>query len=165
MALIRLNNQSISSVTALPSGIDTGKVLQVVTTTVTTTTSATSDSYVDVSGFTISITPSSSSSKVLVSWNILNGTDNGSSQQSVPMLKIVRGSTDIYEHAQQGMYANWQTSTDTITYLDSPATTSSITYKLQYKKIGGSGVIKFNSIYAQASGIGASTLALYEIAK
>jgi len=30
MALVRLNNQSISSVTALPSGIDTGKVLQVV---------------------------------------------------------------------------------------------------------------------------------------
>jgi hypothetical protein len=27
MALIRLNNQSISSVTALPSGIDTGKVV------------------------------------------------------------------------------------------------------------------------------------------
>ena len=43
MALIRLNNQSISSVTALPSGIPTGKIGQVVTATVGSTVSTPSD--------------------------------------------------------------------------------------------------------------------------
>lgn len=163
MALIRLNNQSISSVTALPSGIDTGKVLQILTSTVTNVTSSSSTTYVDVTGFTMNITPSSSSSKVLVSWNILNGADNYDVSQGIPMLKIVRNSTDIFEYAVQGLFGDFNTCTDTITYLDTPATTSSITYKLQFKRLGGNGVIKFNSIYGQASGTGASTLALYEI--
>ena len=41
MALIKLNNQSIYAVSALPSGIDTGKIGQVVTTTFTGTESTT----------------------------------------------------------------------------------------------------------------------------
>jgi hypothetical protein len=36
MALIKLNNNSISAVSALPSGIDTGKVGQVVQSVLTT---------------------------------------------------------------------------------------------------------------------------------
>jgi len=55
------------------------------------------------------------------------------------------------------------TSTDTITYLDSPSTTSQITYKLQFKKVGSGQTIKFNSIYGQSDGVGASTLTLMEV--
>ena len=140
-----------------------GKIGQVVTSTVTTTTSSTSTSYVDVSGFTINITPTNTSSKILLSWNILNGTDNHSTHEGVAKLKILRDSTDIFEHAVQSNYGNWMTSTDTITYLDSPSTTSQITYKLQFKKVGSGQTIKFNSIYGQSDGVGASTLTLMEV--
>ena len=140
-----------------------GKVGQVLTSTVTTTTSSTSTSYVDVSGFTMNITPTNTSSKILISWNILNGADNHSTHQGVAQLKILRDSTDIFEHAIQSNYGNWMTSTDTINHLDSPSTTSQITYKLQFKRIGGGQSIKFNSIYGQSEGVGASTLTLMEI--
>lgn len=65
MALIRLNNQSISSVTALPSGVG-GKVLQVLSTTKTDTFSTTSQTPVDITGLSLNITPSSTSSKILI---------------------------------------------------------------------------------------------------
>ena len=140
-----------------------GKIGQVVNTIVTTTTSSSSDSYVDVSGFTMDITPTSSSSKIFLSWNILNGVDNHSNHAGVGMLKILRGSTNIFEHAIQSNYGNWMSSTGTISLLDSPSTTSQITYKLQFKRIGGGQTIKFNSIYGQSDGDGASTLTLMEV--
>ena len=65
MALIKLNNQSISSVTALPAGVG-GKVLQVVTATIQTQQESTSASFVDITGLSVSITPSSTSSKIFV---------------------------------------------------------------------------------------------------
>lgn len=62
MALVRLNNQSISSVTALPSGVG-GKVLQVVTGTYADLTS-TSTTFTEFTS--LSITKISASNKVLV---------------------------------------------------------------------------------------------------
>ena len=140
-----------------------GKLGQVLTSTVTTTTSSTSTSYVDVSGFTMNITPTSTSSKILLSWNILNGADNANTHQGVAQLKILRDSTNIFEHAVQSNYGNWMTTTDAINHLDSPSTTSQLTYKLQFKKIGSGQSLKFNSIYGQSEGVGASTLMLMEI--
>ena len=64
MALIRLNNQSISSVTALPSGVSVGKILQVVSARQTLTEQWTSDNV--VVGPTATITPSSTSNKILI---------------------------------------------------------------------------------------------------
>jgi len=65
MAIIKLNNQSMSAVSALPAGITTGKVLQVVENTTTTGVSASVDAYSDT-GLSASITPSSTSNKILV---------------------------------------------------------------------------------------------------
>tara|TARA_R100000700_G_C3127269_1_gene113886 strand:+ start:336 stop:848 length:513 start_codon:yes stop_codon:yes gene_type:complete len=152
------------SATASGLGIGgTGKIGQVITSTVTTSTSSTSTSYVDVSGFSMNITPTSSSSKIYLSWNILNGADNHSTHQGVAQLKILRDSTNIFEHAVQSNYGNWMSSTDTINHLDSPSTTSQITYKLQFKRTGGGQAINFNHIYAQSEGVGASTLTLMEV--
>ena len=39
--------------------------------------------------------------------NILNGTDNHSTHEGVAKLKILRDSTDIFEHAIQSNYGNW----------------------------------------------------------
>jgi hypothetical protein len=69
MALIRLNNQSISSVTALPSGIDTGKVLQLTQGTLGTAVASTSTS-ASATGLITSITPSSTNSKIYLMVNL-----------------------------------------------------------------------------------------------
>ena len=89
--------------------------------------------------------------------------ENANTHQGVGQLKILRDTTNIFEHAIQSNYGNFITSTDTISYLDSPSTSSQITFKLQFKKIGSGQTIKFNSIYGQSDGIGASTLTLMEI--
>jgi len=67
MALIKLNNNSISAVSALPSGIaSTGKIGQVVSSHVSASSmfNTNSTSYVDVTSATVSITPSATSSKI-----------------------------------------------------------------------------------------------------
>jgi hypothetical protein len=63
MAIITLNNNSLSSVTSLPAAIATGKVLQVVTSTNSTNINTTGGSFV-TTNHSLSITPSSSSNKV-----------------------------------------------------------------------------------------------------
>ena len=77
MAIIKLNNQSISSVSALPAGITTGKVLQVVSTTKTDTysesLSARAEGSSNVTGLEATITPTSTSSKLLIFSSINTG--------------------------------------------------------------------------------------------
>lgn len=117
-----------------------GKIGQVVTVYTTSATGTTSTSYVDVSGVTASITPSSSSSKILV---MINASLSSSSNNKYngTYAQIVRGSTAIYTPAQWKM--DFATSTAptivsgvlpyTMIYTDSPATTSSTTYKMQIR--------------------------------
>jgi hypothetical protein len=66
MALTKINNNTLSAITTLPAAIATGKVLQVVQTTKTDTFTTTSTSFTDVTGLSVSITPSSASSKILI---------------------------------------------------------------------------------------------------
>jgi hypothetical protein len=65
MALTKINNNTLSAITGLPAGVG-GKVLQVVTQTHNTQFNTTSTSYVAVTGMEANITPSSTSSKILV---------------------------------------------------------------------------------------------------
>ena len=112
-------------------------VLQVVQGTISGQGSTTSTSYTDT-GLTVSITPTSSSSKVLVLVN-LNGclTLNGSTAMLVDLL---RGSTSVCKFGEAGL--NGGTNRNdfgdfAVSFLDSPATTSSTTYKVQAKSSGG----------------------------
>ena len=66
MSIIKPNNNTISAITALPAAISTGKVLQVVSVTKTDTQVTSTAVFVDVSGLSLSITPSSSSNKVFL---------------------------------------------------------------------------------------------------
>jgi hypothetical protein len=68
MALIRLNNQSISSVTALPGGIPTGKVGQITQGSLGSRVTSTSTS-ASATGLITSITPSSTNSKIYLMVN------------------------------------------------------------------------------------------------
>jgi hypothetical protein len=116
-----------------------GTVLQVVESRISSVFSTASTSFVDVTNFTASITPSSSSSKILVHANI-----NGGNEDQATYMKILRGSTDVFIGSGSGQVecaaagarvgggeavANTQ-----IVFLDTPSTTSSVTYKLQVRQ-------------------------------
>jgi hypothetical protein len=136
MALITLGANAI---TALPSGVG-GKVLQVVTTSKTDVfTSTTGGTPTDVTGFSASITPSSASNKVLV---LVNFTHSTSGTNATGSALLLRGSTPISKgttagsraqgFAWSGQYGGtWNGINVSVSYLDSPATTSSTTYKIQ----------------------------------
>lgn len=110
-----------------------GSVIQVVQTQITAQTIFSSSSYVDATSFSASITPSSTSSKILVVMNVHTYLDNFSTGNIHINGKIVRNSTDVYETLIVSGYAINITSFFPLIYLDSPATTSSTTYKLQVK--------------------------------
>ena len=115
-----------------------GKVLQVVQGS-TTTTVEHSTTYADTT-LTASITPSSTSSKILVMINqhfYLLGNGGGS-------VKLFRDSTAIYTPAQAyAFYINlsdaYLRNYHSYNYLDSPSSTSALTYKTQARELSGSG--------------------------
>ena len=139
--LTTLNASNLSSGTVpaarLPGGL--GKVLQVVSTNNGTVFSTSSSSYVDVSGQSVTITPSATSSKVLVT---LDYTTDTFGDNTVYSVQLVRGSTAIGNAANGNqmihMNAN-EYDTGGFTFLDSPSTTSATTYKLQVKTGSHSG--------------------------
>lgn len=113
-----------------------GQVVQATTSTSTTTTSTT---YVDATNMTATITPTLNTSKVLVTMNFDVNFDGAPSGVETTYYQIVRGSTAVYEPGYQIAYSaaisslSWSNRI-TLVYLDSPATTSATTYKLQFKK-------------------------------
>ena len=151
---------SASSVAA--SQLPVGSVLQVVQGTLNTEISRSSSAFADT-GLTASITPSSTSNKILVI-SQLNacGKQSGNTWLGI---KLMRGSTDIQIIDSLAGYtnnttANWIGSISS-TYLDSPSTTSSTTYKLQYSSQGNVASIFING---NSSGlVPVSTITLLEI--
>jgi hypothetical protein len=128
---------------ATPAG-GGGKVLQVVQATYSTTVTSTSNSYVD-SGLSLSITPSATTSKVLVMVAQPIGLMVASSGNEMVMgVNICRGATQVLEQgidvrasAYSSELASYQVWSPI--YLDSPATTSSTTYKCQLKNTAAVG--------------------------
>ena len=103
--------------------------MQVVQAIDTTQLSTTSSSLVDV-GLSASITPSSSSNKILIIVDAQgqNPADVGWGNA------IVRNSTVVFQTNTYSNYSSQETQTNrraSYCYLDSPSTTSSTTYKLQ----------------------------------
>ena len=136
------------AVTAAKASFSTGKVGQVVQTVKTDVFSTTSSSLVDVTGLTASITPSATSSKVLVTLNLnIGSTDNTA-------VALFRGSTQIALGDASGSksrsfassaYINTTTQMPSNTnFLDSPNSSSAVTYKVQGGAVGG-GTMSFGS--------------------
>jgi len=114
---------------AAPAG--GGKVLQVVSGTYSTQTVIASTSYTDT-GLSLSITPTLATSKVLVLITQNSGASRGVDDIGW-YTKLLRGATDLQEldnNLGNGDDGHWP---NCFTYLDSPATTSSTTYKTQGK--------------------------------
>jgi len=125
----------------LASGVG-GKILQIVSQQYTTpiTVSGVTNTYVD-STITASITPSSSSNKVIVWFNVSVASTTSTGNRVA--LKLKRGSTDIgigtgttgsrIVSSANALYENndpYEPMTIPVLWYDSPATTSAITYKV-----------------------------------
>lgn len=125
-----------------------GTILQVVQTDKTNSFTTTSTSFVDVTGLSVAITPSSTSSKILVLGMIAASGANSSNMQG----KVLRGSTDLIvgDAAGSRTRANFSHNTYSqetnitpmcFVYLDSPSSTSELTYKVQVRTSANSASI------------------------
>ena len=138
-----------STTLTLPTGSGTvitdtapkaGNVLQVLQATKTDAYTTTNTSYNTPTGLSVSITPSSTSSKILVIASIDFGV-NGDSGHTYA--RIYRDTTSIFEASAAGgrnlaTFAQNNSGGNggrcqTTTYIDSPSTTSAITYSIQVK--------------------------------
>jgi len=124
-----------------------GSVIQTKHKKVDTTIAINTTTYTDITGASLSITPLFSSSKILITAHAhLYVQDYSTDTWRGALIKILRDSTSIYQDPTggYGTGAFIVANTDrymvhqAYTYLDSPATTSEITYKYQYKsKVSG----------------------------
>lgn len=141
-----------------------GNVIQVVSASDSTYGQTSSTSFVDTT-LSATITPTSSSSKILVLAS-LNGVGK-SNFNGDASYRIIRGASTQVIYLMQGVGNNNTTSFNynaslCCAYLDSPATTSSTTYKAQYLCSSASGLAVFN--WYQSSQNTTSTITLLEIA-
>ena len=151
--------------------IDNRAVLaNVKSTTVTNiTTSTTSTSFVDITGLSVSITPTSATSLILVSFNAYLG---GNAPDI--FIQLLRGSTVIgsgvgasttngIAMVGASAYSIPQNTMFNVSnnYLDSPATTSATSYKLQWKHTGGTLYLNRRSLGTDYSA--SSTITVMEV--
>lgn len=121
-----------------------GKVLQVLQAVKTDTQTVTAGAMTDIASLSVSITPSSTSSKILIIANVGIGSNDGGAIRAG--VQLVRDSTALNvgdaagSRIQVGTSATGASSTiasASMTFLDSPSTTSATTYKVQAMDING----------------------------
>ena len=169
MSQLKVN--SIVPTGGLPSGSNGGiiQVKQTIKKNVFTTSQGVGSGYTDLTGLSVAITPSSNSNKILVVTQIYNGAANN----AVNFFRLLRGSTFIEQpsgtssgtnynaHAFSYYDANYQDST-AFSILDSPATTSETTYKIQMAVTSGTSAI--NAYVGDTSNyFGISMITAYEV--
>ena len=145
MSQLRVN--SIVPAGGIPAGASGGGIIQVVSTTKTDTFSTTSTSYVDITGMSATVTPSNTNNKILVIVDIKGWTQNS----QIGAIQLLRNGSAVYignaagSRAQvsiAGLYGSGSPTNELgvgmLCYLDSPATTSAVTYKLRTKTISNS---------------------------
>ena len=129
-----------------------GAILQVVQTFKNDSFSTTSTSYVDITGFSVTITPSSTSNKILL-LNFAGLSTDGNS--SVQYINLLRGSTAIAQPSVSTGFSSTATMFPqsisnmiswSYSFLDSPSTTSATTYKWQIKGYTGTQYINQRAI-------------------
>jgi hypothetical protein len=139
--------------------LPSGTLLQLQSTTQTSVVSTSSSSYVDIPGMSVNITPTSSSSKIFV--QVLMG---GAANSGITDFPVLRNGSQI-ANCEGTLYDNNDGNTmKTISlgYLDSPGTTSTLTYKVQWQNSGGTSYLNANR-----SGGGVTrtaSITVYEIA-
>ena len=166
---------AIGGLNIASSDLPAGSILQVVSTTKTDTFTSSSTSFVDITGLSATITPRSTSSKILVMASVASG--NTGSQQSG--FRFMRDATPIAVGDAAGSrtpvtigayfggsISNYHLSTLTSQVLDTPGTTSSVTYKVQGNTNGDTLTINRNGADLDVSTVrrAVSTITLMEVA-
>jgi hypothetical protein len=145
-----------------------GQVLNTASTVKNDIFTTPSTSFVDVTGLSVSITPSSTSSRILV---FLQTGTISISGNNAGLFNLRRGSTNIAQPATGstpstnlsyfGSNLDASNSISTM-FLDSPNTTSSTTYSVQ-ARMNGAGTLFLNRIGASADFTSISTITVMEI--
>ena len=155
------------------TGFGGGKILQVVEGTIKTDTeTSTVTSFTTIPGMSVAITPSATSSKIIVSctWTSCQqvGTNN-------PYFRLVRDSTAIFSGAaagsrtqmsvQNNSYNANVSPSSSITMVDAPSSTSALTYALQWIQAGGTMYFNRSNVDTDSAGYGraASQITVMEI--
>ena len=124
--------------------------------------------YADITGLSATITPKFSTSKIMVEAHIYNSNNN-----AVNFFRVLRGSTFIEQPSgTSSSGANWNAhgfsyfdhqfqDTCVIKILDSPATTSATTYKIQTACT--SNVVTINQFFNTSNYFGISTITAMEV--
>ena len=149
------------------TGITTGKILQVVTASTSTQSSTQSTSYSD-NGVSLAITPSATSSKVLVLVNI-SFQSHANAYNAGGSIKLLRDSTEIHTPMFPEVYGFFHGSSSNanmfdrypIMVVDSPNTTSATTYKTQHRALNAN--TTFKSQTSESGYQGTSYITLMEI--
>ena len=131
----------IIPVNGVPTGGGDG-VIQVVYTTLTSNVFASTSSFTDT-GIEATITPIRSDSKILCM--VTQGSYMGGQVDGKFEFQILRDSTQVFMYLY-GAFKNgdeYKSSAQHMQVLDSPNTTSAVTYKLQAKRTSGSDNIAF----------------------
>lgn len=166
MPLTRINNQSLANVTS--AGLPSGTVLQVKQAKSSAAVNTSSTSFEDF--LTVSITPSSTTSKILVTANLCIGTRWWN---NTPYFRIIRDSTSIsgnsgetwpFQYGADSGNTDYEMVNYHLELLDSPSTTSVITYKAQVKSQNTTYSAYMNRNYAQSNLRGESYITVMEIA-
>ena len=139
----QLRVDKIVPVDGVPTG-GGGGIIQVKSTTITNTFDNDSETFADVTGVTVTITPKFNTSKILVMYNGMGACEQTNRFGHVRIVRVIGGttSTDIYV-GDQGESNQARTSNTIVspnnyqyqqfsgTFMDSPATINAVTYKMQ----------------------------------
>ena len=141
-----INNSSLSSVTALPAAIATGKVLQVVSSgAINAGITSTATSYTAVTSHSLAITPSAASSKIFMLFSFSARSNNTvESHYTLYRDSTNLGAADGFITLQDDNESSDNENQCTLQFLDSPNTTSAVTYALYGKTDNGSNSFRVN---------------------
>jgi hypothetical protein len=158
------DNQVLTRDAAAPGKVkwatpSAGKILQVIFATDNTVTSNSTTTYADTS-LSATITPANSSNKVLVLVATVVEKNSGNQNNAVKY-RLMRGATQIQEMQYLAYTFTAITNVEglSMTYLDSPATTSATTYKTQIANQAA-----FAAVNDNPGGATATTMVLMEVA-
>ena len=185
MSQIKVN--SIIPVAGVPTG-GGGGIIQVQNTTIKTkaSQSLTQHSYNHYSGLDVSLTPTSSSSKILISGACFGEGSNNDTQYQFKIMRSIGGGsnadidcTGTASGSRPGTLGAFMTpyfhgdndSTETVAswanILDSPGTTSAITYKFMIYAVDNGSTFTFNATHSDSNGVdyarGVSYMTIMEV--
>jgi len=169
MPVSQINSNSLASGVPSRANLPAGSVLQVISTTKVDSFSTTATSFTDVPGLSVSITPTSATSKILVICTL----PLGHASSRTASANLVRNSTTLCQPTPTQAYSatkNAYIATgDTVLgadfhFLDSPATTSATTYKVQVRTNVGDAAMVVGNRTNQNDMNSPSTITVMEIA-